>query len=94
MKVPTTVPIEPIDLVIKGKSIPAHPYTGKKAKPTIVVVIRLSDPDSKRSAPRPAQSPTLSPTWSAITAGFLGSSSGMPFSTLPTRSADISAAFV
>ena len=28
--------------------------------------------DSKRSAPRPAQSPTLSPTRSAITAGVAG----------------------
>eukprot|EP00982_Pelagococcus_subviridis_P016434 31478-Pelagococcus_subviridis.AAC.5 len=50
--------------------------------------------DSKRSAPRALQSPTLSPTRSAITAGFLGSSSGIPASTLPTRSAPTSAAFV
>jgi len=35
----------------------------------------------------PAQSPTLSPTLSAMTAGLRGSSSGMPASTLPTRSA-------
>ena len=42
----------------------------------------------------PAQSPTLSPTLSAITAGFLGSSSGIPASTLPTRSAPTSAPFV
>ena len=49
---------------------------------------------SKRSAPRAEQSPTLSPTRSAITAGFRGSSSGMPASTLPTRSAPTSAAFV
>ena len=50
--------------------------------------------DSKRSAPMPATSPTLSPTLSAITAGFLGSSSGMPASTFPTRSAPTSAALV
>ena len=50
--------------------------------------------DSKRSDPIPATSPTLSPTLSAITAGFLGSSSGIPASTLPTRSAPTSAAFV
>ena len=50
--------------------------------------------DSYRSAPIPATSPTLSPTLSAITAGFLGSSSGMPASTLPTRSAPTSAALV
>ncbi len=42
----------------------------------------------------PATSPTLSPTLSAIVAGLRGSSSGMPASTLPTRSAPTSAAFV
>ncbi len=49
---------------------------------------------SNRSAAIPAQSPTLSPTLSAITAGFRGSSSGIPASILPTRSAPTSAAFV
>ena len=42
----------------------------------------------------PAQSPTLSPTLSAIVAALRGSSSGMFFSTLPTRSAPTSAALV
>ena len=42
----------------------------------------------------PAQSPTLSPTLSAIVAGLRGSSSGIPASTLPTKSAPTSAAFV
>ena len=42
----------------------------------------------------PAQSPTLSPTLSAIVAGLRGSSSGIPASTFPTRSAPTSAAFV
>ena len=42
----------------------------------------------------PATSPTLSPTLSAITAGLRGSSSGIPASTLPTRSAPMSAALV
>ena len=42
----------------------------------------------------PATSPTLSPTLSAMVAGLRGSSSGMPASTLPTRSAPTSAAFV
>ena len=46
------------------------------------------------SAAIPAQSPTLSPTKSAITAGFRGSSSSNPASTLPTRSAPTSAALV
>ena len=42
----------------------------------------------------PAQSPTLSPTLSAMVAALRGSSSGMLFSTLPTRSAPTSAALV
>ena len=46
------------------------------------------------SAPMPAMSPTLSPTLSAMTPGLRGSSSGMPASTLPTRSAPTSAALV
>merc|ERR1711991_1171390 len=50
--------------------------------------------DSKISEPMPATSPTLSPTLSAITPGFLGSSSGIPASTLPTKSAPTSALFV
>ena len=50
--------------------------------------------DSNRSAPIPATSPTLSPTLSAIVAGFLGSSSGIPASTFPTKSAPTSAALV
>ncbi len=50
--------------------------------------------DSYRSAPMPATSPTLSPTLSAMVAGLRGSSSGMPCSTLPTRSAPTSAALV
>jgi hypothetical protein len=50
--------------------------------------------DSNRSAPMPATSPTLSPTLSAMVAGLRKWSSGMPASTLPTRSAPTSAAFV
>ena len=42
----------------------------------------------------PAQSPTLSPTLSAIVAALRGSSSGIPASTLPTRSPPTSAALV
>ena len=50
--------------------------------------------DSYKSAPIPATSPTLSPTLSAIVAGLRGSSSGIPASTLPTKSAPTSAALV
>src|SRR6516225_93612 len=49
---------------------------------------------SNRSAAIPAQSPTLSPTLSAMVAGLRGSSSGMPASTLPTRSPPTSAPLV
>ena len=42
----------------------------------------------------PAQSPTLSPTLSAMVAGLRGSSSGIPASTLPTRSPPTSAPLV
>ena len=50
--------------------------------------------DPNKSALIPATSPTLSPTLSAIVAGFFGLSSGRFFSTLPTKSAPTSAAFV
>ena len=63
---------------------------------TANAIVAIMDPayDSNKSAPIPATSPTLSPTLSAITAGFLGSSSGKPSSTLPTKSAPTSAALV
>ncbi len=70
---------------------------GSAANTTALITMAaqvLSAQEPKRSAPIPATSPTLSPTLSAITAGFLGSSSGIPCSTLPTRSAPTSAAFV
>ncbi len=50
--------------------------------------------EPNKSAPIPATSPTLSPTLSAIVAGFRGSSSGIPASTFPTKSAPTSAALV
>jgi len=50
--------------------------------------------EPKRSAPIPAISPTLSPTLSAITPGFYGSSSLRPATTLPARSEPTSAALV
>ena len=77
-----------------GNTIPPIPNTGKSAMPRIIAPTFSAAVDSKRSAPRPAQSPTLSPTRSAMTAGLRGSSSGMPASTFPTRSAPTSAALV
>ena len=66
----------------------------RRATPRIIAPMFSAAVDSNRSAPRPAQSPTLSPTRSAMTAALRGSSSGMPASTLPTRSEPTSAAFV
>lgn len=62
--------------------------------PRIIAEMTSAAMDSNRSAPRAEQSPTLSPTKSAMTAGLRGSSSGMPCSTFPTRSAPTSAALV
>ena len=64
------------------------------AHPKIMEPMMAPTYDSKRSAPMPATSPTLSPTLSAMVAGFRGSSSGIPASILPTKSAPTSAALV
>jgi hypothetical protein len=77
------------DLVSKSK-----PAFSAIAPPRIIADKISADIDSNKSAHCPAQSPTLSPTKSATTAGFLGSSSGIPYSTLPIRSAPTSAALV
>ena len=67
----------------------------KNAEAPRAMVARMAPQyDSYKSAPIPATSPTLSPTLSAIVAGFLGSSSGISASTLPTISAPTSAALV
>ena len=66
----------------------------KKIDANTIVATIVTAYVSNRSAAIPAQSPTLSPTLSAITAGFLGSSSGIPASTFPTRSAPTSAPLV
>lgn len=46
------------------------------APPRIIAAMTSAAMDSNRSAPRAAQSPTLSPTKSAITAGFLQAQQG------------------
>ena len=66
----------------------------KAETPRMIDATRVTAKLSNRSAAMPAQSPTLSPTLSAMVAGLRGSSSGMPASTLPTRSAPTSAALV
>lgn len=70
------------------------PVPMKAAAPSAAVASIDPQYDSYKSAPMPATSPTLSPTLSAIVAGLRGSSSGIPASTLPTKSAPTSAAFV
>ena len=77
--------------IASGKS--GRPPAGK-AVPSSITATAVTAYVSNRSAAMPAQSPTLSPTLSAITAGLRGSSSGMPASIFPTRSAPTSAAFV
>ena len=76
-----------------GKS-KASRLVAKATAPITNAAQVLSAQEPKRSAPIPATSPTLSPTLSAMTAGLRGSSSGIPCSTFPTRSAPTSAALV
>ena len=101
VKMPMTDAMRPKARATNGKKMARMAASGalslsvaKSATARIMAPMFSAAVDSKRSAPRPAQSPTLSPTRSAITAGLLGSSSGMPASTLPTRSAPTSAALV
>lgn len=77
------------DFVSKSK-----PACSDKAPPSIMADNISAEMDSNKSAHYPAQSPTLSPTKSAMTAGLRGSSSGMPASTFPIKSAPTSAALV
>ena len=72
----------------------SRPVIVVKATPNIKLDTIVTSYDSNISAAIPAQSPTLSPTKSAITAGLRGSSSSIPASTLPTKSAPTSAALV
>lgn len=80
-----------INPLLVSKSSPA---CSAIAPPKIIADKISAEIDSNKSAHYPAQSPTLSPTKSATTAGFLGSSSGIPASTFPIKSAPTSAAFV
>ncbi len=81
----------PMAGMIRGKTRPSLPNA---TLPRISEATSMTAYDSNRSAAMPAQSPTLSPTLSAIVAALRGSSSGMPCSTLPTRSAPTSATLV
>ncbi|MBT9148195.1 MAG: hypothetical protein DDT32_01965 [Syntrophomonadaceae bacterium] len=92
--VPTIAEMMPAPAITKGSKALLESKANPAAIATVVVATIAPTYDSKRSPPMPAMSPTLSPTLSAITAGFLGSSSGIPASTLPTKSEPTSAALV
>ena len=97
-KVPIIDAIMPIDATKIGSvSISGKLALFNAAAPTAVsAIVAIIEPtyDSNKSAPIPATSPTLSPTLSATVAGLRGSSSGIPCSIFPTKSAPTSAAFV
>ena len=100
-KMPTMEASRPTDTTASGKIRPLaaswppfRPMARKAETPRMIEATRVTAKLSNRSAAMPAQSPTLSPTLSAMVAGLRGSSSGMPASTLPTRSAPTSAALV
>ncbi len=88
---PTTELMTPTPPTTSGSS---SPFAPNAVCPRISAATSVTAYDSNRSAAMPAQSPTLSPTLSAMVAALRGSSSGMPASTLPTRSAPTSAALV
>ena len=91
-KVPIIDAIIPRAAIIRGSATPLALSPAEIASAQDETIAPKYD--SNKSAPIPATSPTLSPTLSAITAGFLGSSSGIPISTFPTKSAPTSAALV
>ena len=92
-KVPAIEAIIETPPSIRGYMIPAS-VSLKVRLPSTMAATAVTAYVSNKSAAIPAQSPTLSPTLSAMTAGLRGSSSGIPFSTLPTKSAPTSAALV
>jgi hypothetical protein len=72
----------------------SYPPSVASVIPTAMVAMTAATQLSNRSAPIPAVSPAQSPTRSAMVAGLRGSSSGISDSTLPTRSAPMSAALL
>ena len=96
MPMPPTDASSPTMTVTMGSAMAFATFPASAVEVAAIAIVAITEPtyDSKMSAPMPATSPTLSPTLSAMVAGFRGSSSGIPASTLPTRSAPTSAAFV
>ena len=100
-KIPRIEQINPSEASAKGRDINSARFPPSEVRPSIarveaIAIVAIIEPqyDSKISEPIPAISPTLSPTLSAITAGLRGSSSGIPASNLPTKSAPTSALLV
>ena len=99
--IPIIEQTRPSDASARGRNISSLLFPPNISKATTesvdaIAIVAIIEPqyDSKISEPIPAISPTLSPTLSAITAGLRGSSSGIPASSFPTRSAPTSALFV
>ena len=91
INIPKTEATRPTEAKARGSNILPE---SSKVEAIAIEAIIAPQYDSKISEPIPATSPTLSPTLSAITPGFLGSSSGMPASIFPTKSAPTSALLV
>merc|ERR1711966_93761 len=86
----------PMDEMYNGNINVSQPAETKStdSAPMTKAAHVASAKEPNKSEPIPATSPTLSPTLSAIVAGFLGSSSGIPATTFPAKSAPTSAALV
>lgn len=68
--------IMPVALIKRGKYIPFCDTNSGEVDVMIKQAQVLSANDPNKSDPIPAMSPTLSPTLSAMTPGFIGLSSG------------------
>merc|ERR1719502_1749200 len=90
VRMPITMPTEEMSIGYIMELQPCALRSGEEAARTIAAHVD-SAKDPNKSAPIPAISPTLSPTLSAMQAGFRKSSSSMPYSFLPERSAPTSA---
>ena len=86
----------PTEEMYRGNTSESHPADTRSCDCAAITSAAqvASAKEPNRSEPMPATSPTLSPTLSAMVAGLRGSSSGMPATTFPARSAPTSAALV